>query len=100
MPVDHAYDDEYRQVYSSVIAGLCFSKINNDHGLVEQNCCLVVLVCERTDGIALLKDREEAFMFSSIDELIEIISLLNQILSSGKMFVLLVTIDFIKVIIR
>ncbi len=77
-PVLYADDDEYRQVYSNVVAGLCFfSKINNDQWTrraFEIVALGGLLVCERTEeGQQYFIDREEAFFFSSIDELLSII---------------------------
>jgi hypothetical protein len=77
-PITWADDAEYRQVYSNVVAGLCFfSKINNDEWTrraFEIVALGGVLVCERTNEAKnYFKDREEAFFFSSIDELIEIV---------------------------
>lgn len=78
-PISYAYDDEYRQIYRNVIAGLCFfSKINNDTWTKRALEIVAVgglLVCERTDEAKqYFKDREEAYFFSSIEELIEIVS--------------------------
>jgi spore maturation protein CgeB len=77
-PIKWADDTEYRRVYSNVVAGLCFfSKINNDEWTrraFEIVALGGVLVCERTNEASnYFKDREEAFFFSSIDELIEIV---------------------------
>ena len=72
----------YRRIYSNVVAGLCFfSKINNDEWTrraFEIVALGGVLVCERTEEASnYFKDTEEAFFFSSIDELIEIVSFLK-----------------------
>jgi spore maturation protein CgeB len=77
-PVRWADDMEYRRIYSNVIAGLCFfSKINNDEWTrraLEIVALGSVLVCERTNEASnYFKDREEAFFFSSIEELVEIV---------------------------
>jgi hypothetical protein len=77
-PVLHADDHEYRQVYGNVVAGVCFfSKINNDQWTrraFEIVALGGVLVCERTEeGQRYFIDREEAFFFSSIDELVSIV---------------------------
>jgi len=77
-----ADDKEYRRIYSNVVAGLCFfSKINND-GWTRRAFEIValggVLVCERTEEAKkYFKDKEEAFFFSSIEELISIVELLK-----------------------
>lgn len=78
-PITHAFDKEYNHIYSNVVAGLCFfSKINNDTW-TERPLEIIavggVIVCERTEEAeTYFIDREEAFFFSSIDELIDIIS--------------------------
>lgn len=78
-PIAHAFDEEYRQIYSNVVAGLCFfSKINND-GWTRRALEIValggLLVCERTEEAKqYFKDREEAFFFSSIEELITVVN--------------------------
>lgn len=77
-PITHAFGKEYNYIYANVTAGLCFfSKINND-SWTERALEIVavggVLVCERTDEArTYFKDREEAYFFSSIDELIAIL---------------------------
>lgn len=77
-PIPHASDVEYRQIYTNVVAGLCFfSKINND-GWTRRALEIVavggVLVCERTEEAKQhFNDREEAYFFSSIEELITIV---------------------------
>jgi hypothetical protein len=77
-PITFAFDAEYRQIYSNVVAGLCFfSKINHD-GWTRRALEIVavggVLVCERTEEAKqYFNDREEAFFFSSIEELITIV---------------------------
>ena len=78
-PISHAFGEEYNQIYSSTIAGLCFfSKINRDtwtERALEIIAVGGVLVCERTEEAEkYFKDRVEAFFFSSIDELITIVS--------------------------
>ena len=81
-PVRFADTAEYSDIYANVIAGICFfSKINHDRW-TERALEIVavggVLVCERTDeAMSYFKDREEAFFFSSIDELISICRLLK-----------------------
>lgn len=78
-PISHAFGVEYCQIYASVIAGLCFfSKINND-GWTRRALEIVavggLLVCERTEEAKQhFKDREEAYFFSSIEELIMIVN--------------------------
>lgn len=78
-PVTHAFGAEYRRIYSNVRAGLCFfSKINNDT-LTDRTHEIVavggLLVCERTaEAEAHFDDREEAFFFSSVEELLEIVA--------------------------
>lgn len=78
-PISHAFGAEYRQIYANVIAGLCFfSKINND-GWTRRALEIVavggLLVCERTEEAKQhFKDREEAYFFSSIEELIMIVN--------------------------
>jgi spore maturation protein CgeB len=78
-PVAHAFGAEYNRIYGGVVAGLCFfSKINNDtwtERALEIVAVGGLLVCERTDeALTCFKDREEAFFFSSVDELVDIIS--------------------------
>jgi spore maturation protein CgeB len=78
-PVTHAFGAEYNRIYSNVMAGLCFfSKINNDTWTDRAFEIVAVgglLVCERTpEAQAHFVDRQEAFFFSSIDELLEIVS--------------------------
>lgn len=77
-PILPAFGSTYNNIYSNVIAGLCFfSKINNDtwtERALEIIAVGGVLVCERTDEAEkYFIDREEAYFFSSIDELIDII---------------------------
>lgn len=81
-PVVHANDQEYRQIYANVVAGICFfSKLNNDRWTrraLEIVALGGVLVCERTDeALSYFIDREEAFFFSNIDELVNIVRLLK-----------------------
>jgi hypothetical protein len=77
-PITHAFGVEYRQIYTNVIAGLCFfSKINND-GWTRRALEIVamggLLVCERTEEAkTYFKDREEAYFFSTIEELCQIV---------------------------
>lgn len=83
MPIDHAFGDEYNRIYSNVIAGLCFfSKINNDEWTRRAPEIIAVgglLVCERTaEAESRFKDREEAFFFADVNELIQIMKFLIQ----------------------
>lgn len=78
-PVSHAFGQEYNQIYSGTIAGLCFfSKINRDmwtERALEIIAVGGVLVCERTEEAEkYFQDRIEAFFFSSINELVSIVS--------------------------
>jgi len=78
-PVSHAFGAEYCHIYSNVIAGLCFfSKINNDtwtRRALEIVAVGGLLVCERNEeAMQYFKDREEAYFFSSIDELVAIVN--------------------------
>lgn len=81
-PIYHAFGPEYNHIYANVAAGLCFfSKINND-SWTERALEIIavggVLVCERTEEAeSHFKDREEAYFFSSIRELIQIIDILK-----------------------
>lgn len=77
-PILPAFGHEYNYIYSNVTAGLCFfSKINNDSWTERALEIIAVgglLVCERTEEAQChFKDRQEAYFFSSIDELIMII---------------------------
>ncbi len=77
-PISHAFGAEYNHIYANVVAGLCFfSKINNDNWTERALEIVAVgglLVCERTDEAKThFKDREEAYFFSSIEELISIV---------------------------
>jgi spore maturation protein CgeB len=77
-PISHAFGAEYNHIYANVVAGLCFfSKINNDNWTERALEIVAVgglLVCERTDEAqTYFKDREEAYFFSSIEELINIV---------------------------
>jgi hypothetical protein len=77
-PITWAFDDEYCKIYSNVVAGLCFfSKINND-GWTRRALEIIavggVLVCERNEEAKqYFNDREEAYFFSSVKELITIV---------------------------
>jgi hypothetical protein len=77
-PITPVFGAKYNYIYANVMAGLCFfSKINND-SWTERALEIVavggLLVCERTsEAESYFKDREEAFFFSSISELIEVI---------------------------
>lgn len=80
-PIPHAFGDEYNRIYANSIAGLCFfSKINNDEWTRRGPEIIAVgglLVCERTsEAQRRFKDQEEAFFFSSVDELVEIVDFL------------------------
>ena len=77
-PVIHAFGPEYCYIYSHVIAGICFfSKINNDtwtRRALEIVSVGGLLVCERTEEAGqYFKDREEAYFFASIEELVDIV---------------------------
>jgi spore maturation protein CgeB len=77
-PISHAFGNEYNRIYSNVVAGLCFfSKINNDtwtERALEIVAVEGLLVCERTaEAQTRFEDRKEAYFFSSIAELIEIV---------------------------
>lgn len=81
-PIKHAFGKEYNDTYANVMAGICFfSKINNDTWTRRPLEIIAVgglLVCERTaEAESYFKDREEAFFFSSIDELLEIVKALK-----------------------
>ena len=83
LPITHAFGEEYNYIYANVLVGLCFfSKINNDSWTERALEIIAVgglLVCERTDEAATyFKDREEAYFFSSIQELIDIVSELKK----------------------
>jgi spore maturation protein CgeB len=78
-PITHAFGEEYNRIYGGVVAGLCFfSKINNDtwtRRALEIVAVGGLLVGERTDEAqSYFTDREEAFFFSSVQELIEIVA--------------------------
>ena len=82
-PIDHAFGAEYNRIYSNVIAGICFfSKINNDEWTRRGPEIIAVgglLVCERTqEAQRRFKDREEAFFFSSVDELVNVVKFLKE----------------------
>ena len=77
-PVTHAFGAEYNRIYASVVAGLCFfSKINNDtwtERALEIVAVGGLLVCERTEEAqTYFEDRQEAFFFSSVNELVDIV---------------------------
>ena len=81
LPIDHAFGDEYNRIYSNVIAGICFfSKINNDEWTRRAPEIIAIgglLVCERTaEAQRRFKDKEEAFFFSDVQELIDIVKFL------------------------
>ena len=77
-PAQSVFGREYNRIYANSMIGLCFfSKINND-SWTERALEIVavggVLVCERTpEAETYFTDREEAFFFSSIEELISIV---------------------------
>ena len=78
-PITTSFGKEYNYIYSNVLAGVCFfSKINNDTWTERALEIIAVgglLVCERTkETESYFVDREEAFFFSSINELIEILT--------------------------
>lgn len=77
-PISHAFRQEFSKVYADAVAGLCFfSKLNRDTWTrrpLEIIASGGLLVCERTDEAqTFFKDREEAFFFSTIDELVAIV---------------------------
>lgn len=81
-PITHAFGDEYVKIYRGAIAGICFfSKINNDswtRRALEIVAVGGVLVSERTEeALQHFKDREEAYFFSTVDELLDIVRLLK-----------------------
>ena len=82
VPVSNAFGEEYNKIYASAAAGLCFfSKINRDQ-LTERALEIPavggLLVCERTAEIReVFQDREEAFFFSTIEELVKITRLVS-----------------------
>lgn len=82
-PVVHAFGVEYNKIYAGAAAGLCFfSKINRDE-LTERALEIPavggLLVCERTAEVArVFQDRREAFFFSDIDELVDIVRLVSR----------------------
>ncbi len=80
-PLEHAFGDEYNRIYANSIAGICFfSKINNDEWTRRAPEIIAIgglLVCERTsEAQQRFKDREEAFFFSDVPELIQIVDFL------------------------
>jgi spore maturation protein CgeB len=95
LPIIGVYGEEYNNTYASTLCGLCFfSKINNDQWTERPLEIIAVgglLVCEKTSEAELLfKDREEAFFFSSKEELLSIVlelrnnlGLRNKVLSAG-----------------
>jgi spore maturation protein CgeB len=81
-PITHAFGEEYNRIYAGVAAGLCFfSKINRDtwtRRALEIVAVGGLLVCERTDEAqSYFTDREEAYFFSTIEELLEIVGKLK-----------------------
>lgn len=81
-PVTSVFGSEYNALYKQARAGLCFfSKINRD-SWTERPLEIVavggLLVCERTaEAERYFKDKEDAFFFSSIEELLSIMHLLK-----------------------
>lgn len=80
-PVNGVYGEQYNAIYRHSKIGLCFfSKINRDTWTERPLEIIAVgglLVCERTEEAErYFKDREEAFFFSSIEELVNITKLL------------------------
>jgi spore maturation protein CgeB len=78
-PITTSFGKEYNYIYSNVLAGVCFfSKINNDTWTERALEIIAVgglLVCERTiESETYFVDRVEACYFSSIKELIEILT--------------------------
>jgi spore maturation protein CgeB len=79
VPVSHAFGTEYNKIYKNSIVGLCFfSKINRDK-LTRRAFEIIavggLLVAERTIEVAkYFIDRKEAYFFSTIDELINIVA--------------------------
>jgi hypothetical protein len=80
-PLEHAFGDEYNRIYANSIAGICFfSKINNDEWTRRAPEIIAIgglLVCERTsEAQQRFIDREEAFFFSDVAELVQIVDFL------------------------
>lgn len=80
-PLTHAFGDEYNRIYANSLAGICFfSKINNDEWTRRAPEIIAIgglLVCERTpEAQQRFIDREEAFFFSDVSELIHIVDFL------------------------
>lgn len=77
-PITSAFGDEYKNIYSNAVAGICFfSKINND-GLNRRALEIIemggVLVCERTEeAMKFFEEGKEALFFETHEELIECI---------------------------
>lgn len=74
--------DDYVRAIGAASATLCFfSKQNNDEltsRVFEIPACKGLLISWRTPRIEqIFKDREEAFFFSSVDELLEIVEILS-----------------------
>lgn len=81
-PITPVFGTEYNELYRNARAGLCFfSKINRDSWTERALEIIAVgglLVCERTDeALSYFADREEAFFFSSIEELLFIMKLVT-----------------------
>jgi spore maturation protein CgeB len=79
LPITHAFGKEYNEIYKNSISGLCFfSKINRDK-LTRRAFEIIavggLLVAERTSEVEkYFIDRKEAYFFSTIDELINIVT--------------------------
>ena len=77
-PFNLVFGDDFSKLYRSARAGICFfSKINNDQWTrrpLEIIASGGLLVCERTpESITYFQENEEAFFFSSLEELIQIV---------------------------
>jgi spore maturation protein CgeB len=82
-PITHAFGEEYNRIYAGAVAGVCFfSKINNDawtRRALEIVAVGGLLVCERTlEAESHFRDREEAYFFSSTEELVAIVAELKR----------------------
>jgi hypothetical protein len=76
-PAAPLFGARYGEIYARSVAGLCFfSKLNCDtwtERALEIVAVGGVLVCERTEeALGYFRDREEAFFFSSVEELLSI----------------------------
>jgi spore maturation protein CgeB len=86
LPASYLKGDKYRIAIQDSLCSLCFySKRNRDFyttRVFEIPACGGLLVAERNDIVVdFFKDREEAFFFSSVGELIEIINYLKNNIS-------------------